>query len=561
MPLRHLYSALERRFEADILDILSKNLRITQIGTVVNATLLLVVSYGTVKNEVLYGWYIAMLVVALTRFVWWRDFRVASVQTAPEIRAWTQRFVLGTLMNAVIWGVAGVVLFNDSVVHQTFLAFVLGGISAGAVSTLSVMRPLAMAFVAIALLPFSVKLVSVSSAEHYAMAAMLLMYCVVLVGTARNLSQALHNSLRLNQENLSQRRENEEIALRLQTILDNTADAILTLDPDGHILSSNHTAKKMFKCDEESALVGRYLHELIAEPERSSWRGYFSNRTLPSMVGHEQSVSMLRASGQAFQVSVILTAMAYGEQQLYTVVMRDLTEREKIERLKRDIVSVVSHELRTPLTSIKGALDLINSGTLDSSPEKQHDMLKIAQRNAHRLEKLINDILDVEKFESGAVQLEQSVFSLNRLVRDALDENEVYACNMQVNFHLEAAGREDIMVRADERRIMQVLTNLLSNAAKFSPPGRRVDVLVTRIGTAARVEVVDRGAGIPEEFQPRIFQKFSQAVTADDRKLYGTGLGLNISKAIIEKHAGNIGFRTGSGGSTFFFDLPVVNPS
>jgi signal transduction histidine kinase len=238
----------------------------------------------------------------------------------------------------------------------------------------------------------------------------------------------------------------------------------------------------------------------------------------------------------------------------------DIQDRREIEQMKNEFISVVSHELRTPLTSIRGSLGLIAGGATGQLPDKAKSMIDLAVRSTDRLVRLINDILDIEKIESGKMKFQVKPLELVAVVEQAIDSTRAYGERLGIAFALEskAAGAR---VSGDVDRLIQVLANLLSNAAKYSPPQGVVTVSVTRTGGRVRVSVSDLGLGIPEEFQGRIFQKFSQADSSDTRVKGGTGLGLNISKAIVEKHGGTIAFITQKGiGTTFYFELPELPP-
>lgn len=235
---------------------------------------------------------------------------------------------------------------------------------------------------------------------------------------------------------------------------------------------------------------------------------------------------------------------------------RDITEHKKIDQMKNEFISVVSHELRTPLTSILGSLGLIAGGVAGELPTQAKTMIDIAMRNSERLVNLINDILDIEKIESGKMEFKLKPIELMPLVEQAIEANRPYGERLGVTFML-GNTLPGVRSNVDSDRLMQVFANLLSNAAKFSPPHGEVVISVSRHHNGIRVAVTDQGPGIPEEFRSRIFQKFAQADTSTTREISGTGLGLSICKAIVKKLGGEIDFETEiNGGTTFYFDLP-----
>ncbi len=241
-------------------------------------------------------------------------------------------------------------------------------------------------------------------------------------------------------------------------------------------------------------------------------------------------------------------------QRLITSI-KDIDDRVQAERMKSEFVSTVSHELRTPLTSIMGALGLMRSRVVGQLSEKAQHLVTIAYDNCDRLVCLINDLLDVEKMEAGKIAFDFKAQNLENLLMQAKEQNELFADQHGATIVVEPLAH-DITLEVDEGRFAQVMANLLSNAAKYSPAGGKITIAAKPLDGAVRISVSDEGPGIPEEFRPRIFGRFAQA---DGRKKGGTGLGLNIAKAIVEAHKGTIGFDTTDGqGTTFYFDLPTV---
>lgn len=230
-------------------------------------------------------------------------------------------------------------------------------------------------------------------------------------------------------------------------------------------------------------------------------------------------------------------------------------ELKRLDNLKDEFISTVSHELRTPLTSIRGAIGLVAQQVVPLGSLAYQQLVDTALQNCERLSALINDLLDVQKFEAGKFMLNSKVLDLATLCREAVSGIESYAIRYQVQVVC-AVPAIPAYCQADALRIRQVIDNLLSNAVKFSPPGSTVQLQLTAVEHQWQVAVVDHGEGIPEQFKPRIFEKFSQADASDSRSREGTGLGLTICKRIIEGHHGTIGFTSEEGrGSVFWFRL------
>ena len=233
----------------------------------------------------------------------------------------------------------------------------------------------------------------------------------------------------------------------------------------------------------------------------------------------------------------------------------DMTDLRRVDRMKSEFVSIVSHELRTPLTSIRGALGLLATGAVPA--HKSVELVQLANRNAERLAILIDDLLDMERIESGKMRFDLQSHRLGEVMEQAIDANKAYAARHQVRLRLcnDTAAHACV----DENRLLQVMANLLSNAAKFSPPGATVDVCVVEQHDSVRISVRDYGSGIPAEFQSKIFGKFCQSDGSDTRQRGGSGLGLAISKELVERMGGAISFITSAHmGTTFFVDLPLA---
>ncbi|OBP13925.1 hypothetical protein A5320_14720 [Rheinheimera sp. SA_1] len=239
---------------------------------------------------------------------------------------------------------------------------------------------------------------------------------------------------------------------------------------------------------------------------------------------------------------------------------QDITERQQLEQLKREFVSTVSHELRTPLTSINAALALVSSGVLGELPTQVQQMLLLATNNCQRLSSLINDLLDIEKLSAGMMQFVVQPELVLALVEQCVADNHHYGHQRAVTLQLSAeAGAELWQIQIDKLRFAQIMANLISNAVKFSPPQSTVHILLQRQQQRLQILVQDQGPGIPEDFKPLIFQRFSQADSSDARQKGGTGLGLALSKQLTESMQGTIGFDSVPGqGASFYVQFPLL---
>jgi PAS domain S-box-containing protein len=348
-------------------------------------------------------------------------------------------------------------------------------------------------------------------------------------------------------------------ATRLSAILDGVLDAIVTINESGSIESWSRSAERLFGYT-AAEVLRRNVRLLIPEPHASAHDSYI-RRYLQTgerrIVGQRREVEALHKDGRRIPVDLGISEMRIGSRRLFIGVIRDLSSREEIEQLKTGFVSTVSHELRTPLTSISGSLGLLTGGIAGALPAKAARLIDIARLNCERLVRLINDILDLERAESGRLELRLAAQRLKPIVRQAIEANRAYAQTFGASIEL-AADSDDASVLVDRDRVIQVLTNILSNAAKFSPRGSAVEVGIRADFDSARVSVRDRGPGIAPEFRSRIFQRFAQADSSDSRAKGGTGLGLSIAKTIMERLGGGISFESVPGeGATFYITLPA----
>ncbi len=341
--------------------------------------------------------------------------------------------------------------------------------------------------------------------------------------------------------------ELERLRHQQELILQSVADGIQVLDFQGKATFVNPAAVRMIGYEVEE-LIGRSMHDTLhhSKPDGTPYPRAECpiSRTLTDDTLCEVTDEVFwRKDSTSFPVEYISAPMREDDKIAGAVVtFRDISERRAVERMKDEFVSVVSHELRTPLTSIRGALGLLTSGLIGALPERGQRMLEIAVNNTDRLVRLINDILDIERMQSGKVTMQRQLCDAATLLTQASEEMQGMADKAGVRL---AVTPQTLRLWADPDRIVQTLTNLLSNAIKFSPPHTRVELSTARRGEEAVFAVQDQGRGIPADKLESIFERFQQVDASDSRQKGGTGLGLAICRSIVQRTGGGFGWRVG----------------
>ncbi len=326
---------------------------------------------------------------------------------------------------------------------------------------------------------------------------------------------------------------------------------MVMIDRGGKMVMVNTEIENQFGYTREE-LIGQPVEMLVPERLRTQHvrhRHDFTPNPESRRMGAGRDLFGRRKDGTEFPVEVGLNPIRAGDHLLVLGVIVDISQRKHMERLKEEFVC-------TPLTSISGSLGLLVGQWSGKWPESAARLVAIAHKNSQRLVRLINDILDIEKIESGRVVFKFTRIDLRQVAEQAIEDNRGFAEGFGVRVRLDASSVE-AEVNADPDRLAQVITNLLSNAIKFSPPGGEVLVAVEKNGDAFRISVRDHGSGVPEEFKPHIFEKFAQADGTNSRQKGGTGLGLSIVKQIVERLSGKVEFDDAPGGGTIFYvELP-----
>lgn len=357
----------------------------------------------------------------------------------------------------------------------------------------------------------------------------------------------------------------QEAERRWRSLLENVQLAVVGLNCAGNVEYVNSFFLKMTGYSETEVMGKLWFTEFIPPGEIQKMRSMFQEILRHNFHPHYQNTILTKAGEERImawnntllrdQGGTVVGTMSIGE---------DITQRQIVDRMKNEFISIVSHELRTPLTAIRGSLGLMASGTLDSKPDKSKQLIHIAAEQSDRLVRLVNDILDLRRLESGKVSFTLKPCDASLLLVQAADAMRSHAEARQLSLQIEASIGQ---VLADTDAILQTLTNLLSNAIKFSLPHSTISLNATLEDTSVpnnaqpmvRFTIRDRGRGIPAEMVEHIFEPFQQVDASDSRDAGGTGLGLAICRKIVQQHGGQIWVESVLGqGSTFYFTLPYV---
>ena len=352
---------------------------------------------------------------------------------------------------------------------------------------------------------------------------------------------------------ISERRLQEEATYN-QAILNNILDGIVVFDSTGKIKSLNPAAAKMFQY-RGSHLLDTSLSPLFTPEAATEIHNSIATDKQHLNISSSiftKTITGLKKNGETFPIEMDITRLERHHEHVFVGVLRDISERVRLDQLKSEFVSIVSHELRTPLTAIIGALRLLDSGQISALDNNTSKIIRIASQNGDKLAQLINDLLDMDKLIAGKMQLNNEPLNLYVEINAALEANQNIAQQHKIRFTLEAKTTY-AQVLADKMRLQQVLTNLLSNAIKFSPREGEIIIRLTTQDTAARIEIIDQGEGIAPESQYKLFQKFSQIDSSSTRQKGGTGLGLAICKALMEQMQGEIGVESRLGQGSCFY--------
>lgn len=341
---------------------------------------------------------------------------------------------------------------------------------------------------------------------------------------------------------------------RHRAVMKSALGSSLFLDTSLHVTAVGKPLAAIFAmpCD---TMIGQPIERFISDGRHT----FEEMASRPDISGHPHYVKRLagqRPDGTKFEIEITAVPL-YGTVAGWFVVITGVDETLRLERMKSDFVATVSHELRTPLSSIAGALGLVEAGYTGPLSDDTAEMVGVALNNTKRLIVLINDLLDIERIESGKLHFDLKTHSLGVIVQTAIDDIRPFADEHGIRID-SAVDTGDDHVCVDGNRALQVFNNLLSNAIKFSPRDGTIRIQIQAGPIYHKVNVLDNGPGIPEKFRSRLYEKFAQADGSSSRRVSGTGLGLAICREIVGRLDGKLRFAPNpEGGSIFTVELPA----
>lgn len=491
------------------------------VATVLNSLLVFFVMKDVISYSSLIAWLASIFVVTLLRG--WLAFKFRTSEPEPaSARIWANRFLLGLSAIGMAWGSIGVFPFYEmSMTHQVFLAFVLGGMAAGATSTFATVRHAYAAFSIPALAPLALHFLVINETFHYVMAAMIILFGFLLWRIS------LHNYA-INSTSLLLRFENREMIETLEQAKERVER-----------LNSQLLAEIDARLKAEADLRGQQgqLEKLVEE--RTADLRIINERLKTEIEGRKQYEKALLETGERLAIAQ--------------------KSADAANRAKTEFLANMSHEMRTPLAGTLGMIRLVLDMDIGAEERK---LLEMAKRSADSLLRIIADVLDFSRLEAGVMSFEHKEFSVKDVVISAVEVVSTIAQEKHLNLISTIDDSVPERITGDAGRLRQVLVNLLGNAVKFTDKGE-IEVTVRGFEPAAATassfilfSVRDTGTGIPPDQLEKIFARFTQVDSSLTRRHGGTGLGLALTRQIVEKMGGSIWAESREGaGSTFYFTL------
>jgi PAS domain S-box-containing protein len=541
------------------------------IGMPAVALVTILLLWQPVNETYLLVWLFTIAGITVLRLLLLTMYRVDTGRSDHALR-WSLIYAALELISGISWAALVYWLFPANPVDQVLVMLILGAMAVGALPLLASVRWIYWSYlVPLACITATFLYLNPGWYTDY-LATFTLIFALVLMVSSQNMflrnrksiELVLHNNRLVDslsrandrlERQFAQTKQAERIAREAEAQYKTLANAT----NEGVLLYKNLTITDANQqlCD----MLGYSPDELTKLPIHELFEAN-SHPYVEQMFSSNEDIrfesSCIRKDKSSFPVEVNRRSITVNKNKFDVITFYDITELKRMASVKDQFISTVSHELRTPLTSIHASLGMLGNKIVGELNDKQMELVGIASTNSERLKTLVNDLLDMQQMDNGTLSFHMEEIDLSDLLYHVVNINQGYASEHKTRFVI-LQDYPSVYIHADRNRLTQVLTNLLSNAAKYSPQGQPVEIELDIKKDSVTTRISDHGPGIAVEFQDKIFERFSQADSSDTRAQKGSGLGLYISKTIIEQLQGEIGYKSELGkGSCFYFSLPLA---
>jgi len=558
------------------LKLLYAPLRGSLLTALVNALFLAFILWNEVSHTVLISWVSVLASLMFYRLIIRHRFNNVAGQPFPVVR-WRNHFFVGVILASIVWGSGAILLFpTESIVHQVFLTFVFAGITAGSLSTHTPSLRSTVIFLSFALIPLGARLILTGSTIGVSMGALVLLYCVMLIISGRRFNQSIVENIKLRYEAQQREEKLHESEEKYRLLFEKSEDPMWLISGNCFTMA-NQAAVTLLGYGSEKELIN--IHPSKLSPPLQA-DGISSRDKAEEMMHqtYENGYSRFewiykKQNGDNFPVDVSMTRIPLDGTEAIFCICRDISaqkgaEHQLIEakeaaeianRSKTAFLATISHEVRTPIHAILGINQIVSE--TDITPQ-QHEYLDIIQQSGVSLLSTINEILDFSKVEADELPIKSNFFNLPGIVNQLYQQFKSKAEEKQLAIKVDITNGVPVSLIGDAERILQVLSNLVKNAIKFTEKGEIIIKVSSKPCSdhqcPLKFEVIDTGIGISPESQSELFRPFTQSDSSTARKYGGTGLGLAISKRLIDLMGGDIGVESVQDiGSIFWFTLPL----